>query len=231
MLNDTQFLKDCASALGFNLSDKQIWQFSSYFNAVIESNKTFNLTAITDEKDFIIKHFSDSLAGVSEIPKNATICDIGAGAGFPSVPIAIVREDVNVVALDSTAKKMAFVLKSAKEIELNNISTISGRAEEQFAKFGTFDAVCARAVSALPILLELAMPLLKIDGIFIAYKTDNNELVGIENALSTLHAKLINTKLLTLANGDRRAIMTFQKMAKTPPQYPRQYGTIKKKPL
>lgn len=102
---DFEFLKQCASEVGVELTQKQTERLAAYFNMVVEKNKAFNLTAITEEKDFAIKHIADSLAGISEIPQNSALLDIGAGAGFPSMPIAITREDVKVTALDSTAKR------------------------------------------------------------------------------------------------------------------------------
>lgn len=228
---DTRFLKDCCKDVGVELTPRECDLLSRYYEIVVEKNKLFNLTAITDEQDFAIKHFADSLAGVSEIPNNATLCDIGAGAGFPSVPIAIVRGDVSVTALDSTAKKMNFISECARELKIDNIKTVAGRAEEKKELFGTFDVVTARAVSALNVLLELALPLLKVGGRFVAYKTDESELAGAKNALNILGAKHVSTKTLTLSNGDSRAIIVFEKITPTPKQYPRLYGAIKKKPL
>lgn len=228
---DFDFLKDCVGKVGVELTRENCESLARYYEMVVEKNKAFNLTAITEEKDFAIKHIADSLAGISEIPQNAVLLDIGAGAGFPSIPIAIVRRDVSVTALDSTAKKMNFISECARELKIDNIKTIAGRAEEQRNLFSQFDVVTARAVSSLNILLELAMPLLKVGGRFVAYKTDESELDGAKSALETLGAKHVSTKSLSLPNGDSRAIMVFEKIAPTPKQYPRLYGAIKKKPL
>ena len=228
---DFEFLKQCASEVGVELTLEQTKRLAAYFDMVVEKNKAFNLTAITEEKDFAIKHIADSLAGISEIPQNSALLDIGAGAGFPSMPIAITREDVKVTALDSTAKKMNFISECARELNLTNVKTVAGRAEEQKNLFATFDVVTARAVSSLNILLELAMPMLKTGGRFVAYKTDESELDGAKCALATLGAKHLSTKSLSLPNGDSRAILVFEKVAPTPKQYPRLYGAIKKKPL
>lgn len=231
MIQNTDSFFEYAKSVNTPITQRDMEMFSQYFDMVVETNKTFNLTAITEEHDFVIKHLIDSIVGISEIPQNATLCDIGAGAGFPSIPIAIMRPDVTVYPLDSTAKKMDFVANCAKQLRLNNVHTIVGRAEEQSKLFGTFDAVCARAVSSLNILLEIAMPLLKIGGVFIAYKTDESELEGVKNALNTLYTKHIRTKSLSLPNGDSRAVLVFEKVGATPKQYPRQYGAIKKRPL
>ncbi|MEG2274405.1 MAG: 16S rRNA (guanine(527)-N(7))-methyltransferase RsmG, partial [Clostridia bacterium] len=159
------------------------------------------------------------------------LCDIGAGAGFPSVPLAIVRQDLQVTALDSTAKKMTFVSDAVSKLHISNLQTLVGRAEEQFELFETFDVVTARAVSSLPILLELCLPLVKVGGIFIAYKTDLSELDTAKSALTALHATLFDKLQLTLPNGDNRAILVFKKLKSTPEPYPRSFGAIKKKPL
>lgn len=225
------YLIECAKQIGIDLTPSQIEKLTGYFHMVVEKNKAFNLTAITEENDFVVKHIQDSLAGVSLIPSGAKILDIGAGAGFPSMPIAIVRDDVFVTSLDSTAKKMTFVADCAKTLDVKNLKTISARAEDKKDLFGTFDVVAARAVSSLQILLELAIPFLRVGGIFVAYKTDESELELCKNAQKVLGAKHRATKSLTLANGEKRALLVFEKITPTPKQYPRQYGAIKKKPL
>lgn len=230
-MQNEDLLKNYLSQIGLTADEATCSALLSYCNAVLETNKKFNLTAITDFDDFLIKHITDSLIGISEIPFDAKLCDIGAGAGFPSVPIAVFRKDVNVTALDSTAKKMAFVAESAKNLGLDNLKTVVGRAEEQNNLFETFDVVTARAVASLPILLELSMPLLKAGGLFIAYKTDESELSDVKNALTVLGAEHVKTKSAILPNGDKRAVIVFKKLKKTPPRYPRRYGIIKKQPL
>lgn len=225
------FLISGAAQVGANITPEQAEVLFRYYEKVVECNKAFNLTAITEEKDFAEKHIIDSLSGISEIPEGAKLCDIGSGGGFPSMPIAITRADVSVTALDSTTKKMAFVSQSASALGLKNVSTIAGRAEEQKSQFAKYDVVTARAVSALPILLELAMPFLKVGGLFLAYKTDESELATSQNTMKVLGAKHVHTKFLSLPSGDKRAIIVFEKTKPTPPQYPRVYGSIKKKPL
>lgn len=228
---DNTFLFNILKAVDVELTSSKLDKLCVYYAMVIEANKTFNLTAILDEEDFAVKHYADSLSGISLFKSGARLLDIGSGAGFPSIPIAIAREDISVTALDSTSKKMSFVSGCAKTLGINNICTISGRAEEQKDLQGSFDIVTARAVSALPILLELAIPMLKPGGIFVAYKTDESELCDAQNALKALGAKHTHTKSLTLPNGEKRALLVFEKVSPTPKQYPRVYGTIKKKPL
>lgn len=226
------FLSSSVKTLfGLDLSEKCVDNLEAYYDAVIEANKEFNLTAITKKDEFTEKHLIDSLAGVSFIPENAKVVDVGAGGGFPSFPIASARPDVSVLALDSTVKKMNFVSSAAFAIGVKNLKTASGRAEESRALFSSFDVAVARAVSALPILLEICSPLVRVGGKVIAYKTDESELNGIENALKELNLKLVETFSFNLPSGDRRAILVFEKTAPTPSKYPRQYGAIKKKPL
>ena len=224
-------LKNYLSQIGIELQDEKIALLLAFCDTVLETNKKFNLTAITDYDEVLIKHVTDSLLGLSEIPSGAKLCDVGAGAGFPSMPIAIARDDVRVTALDSTAKKMTFIADSARTLGVNNVKTIAGRAEEQRSLFGTFDIVTARAVSALPILLELCIPLLKVGGRFLAYKATDSELDECKTALKVLNAQFVHAKSAQLPNGDSRTILVFEKTAKTDGKYPRQYGTIKKKPL
>lgn len=214
-----------------DLSDKCVDNLEAYYDAVIDANKEFNLTSIIKKDDFVEKHLIDSLAGVKFIPENAKVIDVGAGGGFPSFPIASARPDVSVLALDSTTKKMNFVSSASFAIGVKNLKTASGRAEESRNLFSSFDVAVARAVSALPILLEICSPLIKVGGRMIAYKTDESELNGIESALSVLNLKHIETFSFNLPSGDKRAILVFEKFAPTPDKYPRQYGIIKKKPL
>lgn len=214
-----------------SLDEDSVDTLEAYYDAVVEANKEFNLTAITAKDEFVIKHLIDSLAGVPFIPENAKVIDVGSGGGFPSFPVASVRKDIEMTALDSTAKKMNFVGATAKFLGVKNLKTVVGRAEEMKDLFGAFDVVTARAVSALPILIEICSPLIKVGGKMIAYKTDESEVEISQNALKTLNLTLKNTFSFNLPNGDKRSILVFEKTAPTPKQYPRQYGQIKKRPL
>ena len=230
-INRILLTESVKSLFNLTLDEDKVDTLEAYYDAVVEANKEFNLTAITGKDEFVVKHLIDSIAGVPFIPENAKLIDVGSGGGFPSFPIASVRSDVEVTALDSTAKKMNFVSSTARFLGVKNLKTVSGRAEEMKELFGTFDMVTARAVSALPILLEICSPLIKVGGLMMAYKTDESELELSQSALKALNMTHKNTFSFNLPNGDRRCILLFEKTAPTPKQYPRQYGQIKKRPL
>ena len=228
------FLIENAQKLKICLSQKQAELLMEYKNAVLEQNRTMNLTAITDEKDFIIKHILDSLSGVPFIDKQeGKLIDVGCGGGFPSVPIAIALPNISVTAIDSTAKKVNFINNAVSKLKLNNICAETARAEDlgRGQMRGTFDFATARAVANLHILLELVTPLLKTGGKFIAYKANDSETVDLQRALSVLNCKINKILNLTLPNGDERCLIVIEKTAETPNTYPRQYSTIKNKPL
>jgi 16S rRNA (guanine527-N7)-methyltransferase len=220
-----------AEKLNCFLNENQLKLLSDYADAVLDANKCFNLTAITDETDFLNKHLLDSLAAAPLIAEKARVCDLGSGAGFPAAVLAIARPDIEMTALDSTSKKMAFVAQTAKALGISNLKAVAGRAEEQRAMFSSFDCVTARAVASLPVLLELGLPLLKKGGTFIAYKSDEGELASSRNALAVLGGRLGNSISFKLPNGDNRVLISIEKSHPTPPSYPRVYGAIKKKPL
>ena len=221
-----KFLEDS----GIVLDSIQIEKLAQFEEKVIETNEKFNLTNITTEPDFTIKHIIDSLVGIPYIPEGAKLLDIGTGAGFPSMPIAISRPDIKVEAIDSTEKKIGFVNQSAKELAVSNIKAMSIRAEEM-PKDNKYDCIVARAVAALPILLELAVPIINVGGLFIAYKATEDELKDSANALKVLNSKVEKTVSLTLPNGDNRCLIIIKKLGETPSKYPRNYSQIKKKPL
>ncbi len=225
-----QLLRDALAAWDIPASDAQLNALVGFYELVTDANSRFNLTAISDERDFVIKHILDSASAAPLIGQGARLIDIGAGAGFPGLPLAVLREDISVTALDSTAKKMSFLSASASALGVKNLTTVAGRAEEQSSLFCKFDVATARAVASLNILLELASPLLKTDGKFIAYKSDASELPLAQNALATLKMRHVSTTSLDIF-GNSRALLTFEKLAPTPHGYPRRYGSIKKSPL
>lgn len=227
---DKELLAKEAKSFGVSLSSATVDILDSFSVYVSEQNKLFNLTAITEGREFTEKHLIDSLSAVQFIPENSTLCDIGAGAGFPSFPIAAVRRDVNVTALDSTSKKTSFVLRAANAFGISNLSVLTARAEECVHERESFDIVTARAVAPLGILSEIALPLVKAGGLFIAYKTDPDEPVSL-SALDLLGGSLPEKFVYSLPSGDRRCLFVFRKTKRTDADFPRQFGKIKKSPL
>lgn len=164
---------------GIRLSQKQIEQFEQLANSLLETNKTTNLTAIRDLEGVYTKHFLDSLTLLKALPEKAkNLADIGSGAGFPGLAIAIARPDIKITMVESIGKKTAFIQKSIELLKLKNAVVVKERVEalgndKKFKK--SFDVVTARAVAFLPKLIELCMPLVKAGGVFLAMKNDNEE--------------------------------------------------------
>ena len=225
------------NGLGALINEEKAKKLYDFSNLLVETNKTFNLTAITDEKEIILKHFVDCAAALKYIPQGSTLVDVGCGAGFPSLPIAILRDDVRVTALDSTAKKINFINSAAEKLLITNILAVAGRAED-FAKSNreSFDVSISRAVARLNILDELCLPLTKIGGRFIAMKSSKGEeeYADALQGISKLGGALIEKEKIALLFDDLsvdREIFVFSKANKTPSIYPRNYSQIAKKPL
>ena len=223
--------------LNISLSNEQINKFYDYMNLLIEWNKVMNLTGITDPKEIILKHFIDSLTALDRIDKNQTIIDVGTGAGFPGIPIKIAYPKTKVVLLDSLNKRINFLNEVISKLDLKDITTVHGRAED----FGNnknhrerYDIAIARAVAPLNILLEYLMPFVKQDGKCICMKgTDvKEELERGTNAINVLGGKLTDTTEFNLPHTDmNRTIIEVKKVKNTPGAYPRKAGIPTKKPL
>ncbi len=213
------------------LTAQQNSQLDIYYNMLVETNSKFNLTAITDREEVYTKHFVDSMLGLCAIPQNATVVDIGSGAGFPALPLKIARPDIHVTLVDSLAKRIVFTTEVATAIGAE-ATCIHSRAED-FAATNreTFDVATARAVAPLNILLEYTAPLVKIGGIVLAYKANDSELSDSTNAISILGLAHSKTVHLQLPNGDPRVLLIFEKMYSTPRQYPRGGNKPRKMPL
>ena len=216
-----------------------IKQFFDFTNHLLQVNQITNLTAIRNIPDTITKHLVDSLLCSEYLPQGARVLDIGCGPGFPSLPLAIFRPDLEIVAIDSTAKKIAFVQETAKMLGLSNIQAISGRAEDAALakKIGKFDIVVSRAVAKMSILSELCLPYLEKGGKFIALKAAKaeEELAEAKNAIRILGGGdvVLHEKQLFLFEdaAERRCLIEVKKINQTPAGYPRSYGAISKKPL
>ncbi len=223
--------------LNIDLSDLQLNQFYEYMNILIEWNKVMNLTGITEPKEIIIKHFLDSLTVADKIDKKDCIIDVGTGAGFPGIPIKIVFPDTKVVLLDSLNKRIKFLNEVVQKLELKDIKTIHGRAEDYGRDKNyreMYDISIARAVAPLNVLLEYLMPFVKINGKCLCMKGANveNEILDSRNAIKTLGGELIETKEFFIPNTDiKRKIVQINKTKKTDNKYPRKAGVPSKSPL
>ena len=214
-------------------------KFFALTERMLEVNEHMNLTAIREVPDIIAKHYADSLMAAKYLPQGARVIDIGCGAGFPSLPLAIARPDVIVTALDSTAKRVNYISETAKLLGLDNILTVTARAEEM-AKNAShrerYDVATARAVARLNVLCELCLGYVKVGGCFISMKAElGSELDEAHRAISAMGGKLeaADTISLTLPDGVNasRTIVTIRKKSSTPPNYPRNNSQITKKPL
>ncbi|MBE6581127.1 MAG: 16S rRNA (guanine(527)-N(7))-methyltransferase RsmG [Ruminococcaceae bacterium] len=206
---------------------------------MLEVNKSMNLTAIKEEKGIVVRHFLDSLTVAAFLPENATILDVGCGAGFPCLPLGICRPDLRITALDSTEKRIKYVRDTAKALEIPHFTAITARAEElghDAAYRARFDAVTARAVAALPALAELSLPFVRIGGHFIAMKArkGEEELSAARTAIEKLGGTVRAVHALSLTDGaanDERLLIDVEKTSPTPEALPRAWGKILKKPL
>ena len=210
-------------------------KFEYLYTKLIEANERVNVTAITALDEVIVKHFADCVRVEEYIPKNAEVVDIGCGGGFPTLPLAIVRPDIRIFAVDSVAKKLVFTDGIAQALGLS-VSVCAARAEE-LARDGElrehFDICVSRAVARLDILSELCLPLVKVGGSFLAMKGSDGlaELAEAENAVRVLGATTASRDGFTLSDGSERYIFRFEKLSETPEKYPRKYNKIKKEPL
>lgn len=208
-------------------------KFERYYALLVDWNGRFNLTAITEKNDVFTKHFLDSISASPLIPQNASVLDIGAGAGFPSLPLKIVRDDVSVTCVDSVNKKVTFLGSVIDDLALKNARAIHSRAED-LPKTG-YDVVVSRAVAALNVLCEYCLPFVKIGGTLIAYKSEktDEEIANAKNAISVLGGKVKEIRdVSAFVGGDAtRKLIVIEKIAPTPPKYPRGKNLPRLKPL
>lgn len=239
-MDKIEFFEDIdklSSKIEIMLDEKQKEQFYKYMQLLLEWNEKINLTAITDPKEIILKHFIDSITISKYIPKDAYIADIGTGAGFPGIPLKIVREDINIVLVDSLNKRIKFLDDVIQNLELKNIKTIHARAEE----FGQnkeyremFDIVTSRAVANLTTLSEYLIPLVKKNGKCLSMKGPDikQEIEASKKAIKVLGGTITNIYEFKLPDSDiERTVIEIEKAEKTPLKYPRKAGTPSKEPL
>ena len=222
--------------IGSDLSDSQLTQLCDFGDLLLDWNRRLNLTRITDPHEVILKHFIDSMV-IANFISGATFADLGTGAGFPGVPLKILRPDLDVVLIDSLKKKLNFLDVVIKTLDLSGIRTVHDRMED----FGRnnhyrsyFDTVSSRAVARLPVLLEYALPVLKINGLFLAPKGSQfeDELFIAKEALSVLGGTVEGIEQFSFGEGaEHRAVIRIRKIKETPLLYPRQAGTPTKFPI
>jgi 16S rRNA (guanine527-N7)-methyltransferase len=222
---------------GMDLTATQYKRLDKYAEMLCSWNELINLTAITDPEGITVKHFFDSIYPFTlfEMPENARLIDVGTGAGFPSCPLKIYRDDIDLTLLDSLNKRVKFLCELSETVGLD-ASCIHGRAEElgKNSDFREcFDVATARAVANLTELSEYCLPFVKVGGIFAALKgsSGGEELEEAENAVKTLGGKVELVKDYTLPNGDGRTLIVIRKVTATPQKYPRNKGQMKKKKL
>lgn len=230
LLNYSQKVK-----IGFN--EKKIKQFYNYMNLLLEWNEKINLTAIIEPKDIILKHFIDSITINKYIKENSSLADIGTGAGFPGIPLKIIRPDLNITLVDSLNKRIKFLDEVISQLELKNVYTVHSRVED-FGKNKkyreSFDYVTARAVANLSVLSEYLIPLVKINGDCICMKGNevNEEINSSKNAINVLGGKIVSIDDFKLADSEYyRNIIVINKYKNTPNIYPRKAGIPVKEPL
>lgn len=215
------------------LSQDKADKLLKLYEFLVEYNQNVNLTAITDFEEVVVKHFIDSVLPFSMIDfkENSSFIDVGTGAGFPSIPLMIVRPDLKGTLLEALNKRCVF-LEKACELTGVDPKVIHGRAEDYAKeKREAFDFATARAVAAMPVLCEYCIPYIKTGGRFIALKSVNEDETLCEKAVNVLGGKIAEIKDYTITNGDSRRLFIIDKVSQTPTKYPRNPSMIKKKPL
>lgn len=236
-MNETEFINTLKDK-GIELSAVQIGQFKTYYKMLVEWNEKINLTAVTGLEEVYLKHFYDSITPLfyADIEEGASLCDVGAGAGFPSIPMKIIRPDLKITIVDSLNKRITFLNELTAVLGLDKIHLVHDRAETfgQHQARHMFDVVTARAVAQLNVLSELCLPLVRTGGQFIVMKGKKaqEELDESKFALDLFGGELTKIHQLSLPEEESdRYIMIIDKKRKTPKKYPRKPGTPNKSPL
>lgn len=237
-MDEKQFIQSLAEN-HIELNSEQIEQFSTYYSLLIKWNDKVNLTAITEKNEVYLKHFYDSItpAFYTNFKEPLSLCDVGAGAGFPSIPLKICFPNIRLTIVDSLKKRINFLETLSKELNLKNVEFYHSRAEDfaQDKKFREqFDRVIARAVARTSVLSELCLPLTKVGGQFIVMKGSKGEkeLANAQVAIERLGGKTVNRHSFTLPKEEsERTLFFIEKIKQTPKRYPRNPGTPQRKPI
>ncbi|MFA7637568.1 MAG: 16S rRNA (guanine(527)-N(7))-methyltransferase RsmG [Monoglobales bacterium] len=232
-----ELLINGALKLNISLDGEKADMFMTYMDMLAETNKSLNLTAITEPQEIITKHFLDSLTASKFIPEGASVIDVGCGAGFPGLPLKIAREDISLTLLDSLNKRLAFINSVIYATGISGATCVHSRAEDggqDKAHREKYDVALSRAVANMAVLCEYCLPYVKVGGMFLALKgpAASEELKSAENAIKTLGGELSEIAELSVPYTDLlHKIVVVKKVKPCPKQYPRKAGIPSKKPL
>ena len=233
----SELMIDYGKEINIVFTEEQLQKFYQYMNLLIEWNEKINLTAIVEPKEIILKHFIDSLTIIKYIEPNKSVIDIGTGAGFPGIPVKIMREDLDITLLDSLNKRIHFLNEVIQKLELKNITAVHARIEE-YAKNKqyreTFDVATSRAVANLTTLSEYMLPMVALKGMAICMKGSeiSEEISKSKNSIKLLGGKIDKIEEFTLPKSDnKRNLILIKKERQTPSKYPRKPGIPSKEPL
>lgn len=231
-------VREMMEKLGLTADEDAVKKLTEYNAMVIAMSRKVNLTGIKDVEESLLKNVYDSLTVYEEryFPEGGRVLDLGTGAGFPGVPLAILRPDMQFLLVDSIQKKLTFIENACKSLGIKNVKCLHIRAEEGGRRRKTreaFDVVTARAVKSMPVISEWALPFVRVGGIFVAMKGPGaeEELAAAGKILRELNGALAEKKELSLPGGERRCILYIKKTAPCPKQYPRKVGIAEKKPI
>lgn len=239
IIMDELMFKEALEEQGITINETQLKQFNDYYHLLVEWNERVNLTAITDQEEVYLKHFFDSITPsfYYDFMKEVTLCDIGAGAGFPSIPLKIIFPHLQITIVDSLKKRINFLEKLVETLGLQDVTLVHARAEDYGQNKearASYDLVTARAVARMSVLSEYCLPLCKRDGTFIALKGANasEELLDSKKAIQLLGGEHERDHLFSLpVEESERTITIIKKVKNTPKKYPRKAGTPAKQPL
>ncbi len=237
MKEQISYIIEEIARIGVDISEIQAEQFYDYYELLVEKNKVMNLTAITDFKDVVKKHFADSLClcRIHDMTEVRKMIDVGTGAGFPGIPLKIVFPDMQLTLLDSLGKRVRFLSDTAEKLDLRNVECVHSRTEDLAGNTyyrEQYDLVTARAVAAMNVLSEYCLPYARIGGTFAAFKSAEiaEELAAAEKAVSVLGGRVKKTEVFSLDDMGR-SIVLIEKVRKTPKSYPRKAGTPARSPI
>ncbi len=228
-----EFIQECKKQ-GLELSPNQIHQYQRYATLLKEWNEKMNLTAIVELEEVLDKHFYDSLLPSFSMSIQGHCCDVGSGAGFPSIPLKIAYPELEVTIVEPLGKRVKFLEEVVNQLQLQGVHCVNERAEDYVKNYReSFDVVCARAVANLRMLAELCIPLVKVGGVFLAMKGSQGNIEHQEasKGLIALGVRLEKSEERQLSDGSCRVNLFYRKEKKTPSKYPRHFSQIKKNPL